>query len=263
MLIAGPSSSGKTTTIKRLAIFLATNLLKPKLISLDNYFVNRVDTPRDETGDYDYESLYALDLPLFNEHLNTLLSGGEISLPTYDFETGKRTYNGEKLQLEENSILLIEGIHGLNPKLTEQVEEKMKYRIYVSALTTLSIDDHNWVPTTDNRLLRRIIRDYRYRGTSAIDSIRRWPSVRRGEEKWIFPYQEYADAMFNSSLLFEISVLRDFGIEILKGVPNDAPEYAEAYRLLRFLNYFAPLKPDAIPPTSLLREFLGGSSFKY
>ncbi len=263
VLIAGPSSSGKTTTIKRLAIFLATNLLKPKLISLDNYFVNRVDTPRDETGDYDYESLYALDLSLFNEHLNTLLSGGEISLPTYDFETGKRTYKGEKLQLEENSILLIEGIHGLNPKLTEQVEEKMKYRIYVSALTTLSIDDHNWVPTTDNRLLRRIIRDYRYRGTSAIDSIRRWPSVRRGEEKWIFPYQENADAMFNSSLLFEISVLRDFGIEILKGVPNDAPEYSEAYRLLRFLNYFAPLKPDAIPPTSLLREFLGGSSFKY
>ncbi len=263
VLIAGPSSSGKTTTIKRLAIFLATNLLKPKMISLDNYFVNRSITPRDETGDYDYESLYALDLPLFNEHLNTLLSGGEISLPTYNFETGERSYKGEKLRLEENSILLIEGIHGLNPKLTEQVDEKMKYRIYVSALTTLSIDDHNWVPTTDNRLLRRIIRDYRYRGTSAIDSIRRWPSVRRGEEKWIFPYQENADAMFNSSLLFEISVLRDFGIEILKNVPNDAPEYAEAYRLQRFLNYFAPLKPDAIPPTSLLREFLGGSSFTY
>ena len=263
VLIAGPSSSGKTTTIKRLAIFLATNLLKPRMISLDNYFVNRVDTPRDETGDYDYESLYALDLPLFNEHLNTLLDGGEVSLPTYNFETGSRTYKGDKIHLDDNSILLIEGIHGLNPQLTAQIEEKMKYRVYVSALTTLNIDDHNWVPTTDNRLLRRIIRDYKYRGTSAVDTIRRWPSVRRGEEKWIFPYQENADAMFNSSLLFELSVLREYGFEVLKNVPNDAPEYSEAYRLLRFLNYFAPLKPDAIPPTSLLREFLGGSTFTY
>ena len=221
------------------------------MISLDNYFVNRVDTPRDETGDYDYESLYALDLPLFNEHLNTLLAGGEVSLPTYNFETGSRTYKGDKIHLDDNSILLIEGIHGLNPQLTAQIEEKMKYRVYVSALTTLNIDDHNWVPTTDNRLLRRIIRDYKYRGTSAVDTIRRWPSVRRGEEKWIFPYQENADAMFNSSLLFELSVLREYGFEVLKNVPNDAPEYSEAYRLLRFLNYFAPLKPDAIPPTSL------------
>lgn len=263
VLIAGPSSSGKTTTIKRLAIFLATNLLKPRMISLDNYFVNRTDTPKDETGDYDYESLYALDLPLFNEHLNTLIKGGEVSLPTYDFTTGSRVYKGEKIHLDDNSILLIEGIHGLNPKLTEDIDEVMKYRVYVSALTTLSIDDHNWVPTTDNRLLRRIIRDAKYRGTSALETIRRWPSVRRGEEKWIFPYQENADAMFNSSLLFELSVLKEYGLEVLRGVPNDAPEYAEAYRLMRFLYYFAPLKPDAIPPTSLLREFLGGSTFEY
>lgn len=263
VLIAGPSSSGKTTTIQRLAIYLATNLLKPRLISLDNYFVNRESTPRDETGDYDFESLYALDLDLFNSHLNTLLDGGEVSLPTYDFTTGKRVYHGEKLHIDEGSILLIEGIHGLNPQLTLQIEERMKYRVYVSALTTLSIDDHNWVPTTDNRLIRRIIRDHQYRGTSAVETIRRWPSVRRGEEKWIFPYQENADAMFNSSLLFELSALRDYGLGVLRGVPNDAPEYAEAYRLIRFLHYFAPLSTNSIPPTSLIREFLGGSSFNY
>ncbi len=263
VLIAGPSSSGKTTTTKRLGIYLMTNLLKPKMISLDNYFVNRETTPRDETGDYDYESLYALDLKQFNADLTALLRGEEVAMPTYSFEQGKRLYKGDTLRLEPNSILLIEGIHGLNPELTAAIEEQMKYRVYVSALTTLSIDDHNWIPTTDNRLLRRIIRDYKYRGTSAVESIRRWPSVRRGEEKWIFPYQENADATFNSSLIFELGVMKDYGEAILRDVPNDTPEYAEAYRLRRFLSYFKPIGERGIPPTSLLREFLGGSSFRY
>ncbi|MDE6309527.1 MAG: nucleoside kinase [Muribaculaceae bacterium] len=263
VLIAGPSSSGKTTTSKRLAIQLMTNLLKPRLISLDDYFVDRDKTPLDEWGDYDYESLYALDLKLFNEHINRLLAGEEVELPRYNFETGQREYRGDRISLPEGSILLIEGIHGLNPELTAHIPEVMKYRIYVSALTTLSIDDHNWVPTTDNRLLRRIIRDHKYRGVSATDTIRRWPSVRRGEEKWIFPYQENADAMFNSSLLFELGVMKEYGESLLKNVPHDIPEYAEAYRLLTFLGYFQPIGDKLIPPTSLLREFLGGSSFHY
>lgn len=263
VLIAGPSSSGKTTTTKRLGIYLTTNLLKPKMISLDNYFVNRDNTPRDETGDYDYESLYALDLDQFNADLTALLAGKEVEMPTYSFELGKRLYKGNTLRLEEDSILLIEGIHGLNPELTASIPEAMKYRVYVSALTTLSIDDHNWIPTTDNRLLRRIIRDHKYRGASAVESIRRWPSVRRGEEKWIFPYQENADSTFNSSLLFELGVMKDYGEAILRDVPNDAPEYAEAYRLRRFLSYFKQIPDRDVPPTSLLREFLGGSSFHY
>lgn len=263
VLIAGPSSSGKTTTTKRLGIYLTTNLLKPKMISLDNYFVNRDKTPHDETGDYDYESLYALDLDQFNADLTALLAGKEVEMPTYSFELGKRIYKGNTLRLEEDSILLIEGIHGLNPELTASIPEEMKYRVYVSALTTLSIDDHNWIPTTDNRLLRRIIRDHKYRGASAVESIRRWPSVRRGEEKWIFPYQENADSTFNSSLLFELGVMKDYGEAILRDVPNDAPEYAEAYRLRRFLSYFKQIPDRDVPPTSLLREFLGGSSFHY
>lgn len=263
VLIAGPSSSGKTTTTKRLGIYLTTNLLKPKMISLDNYFVNRDKTPHDETGDYDYESLYALDLDQFNADLTALLAGKEVEMPTYSFELGKRLYKGNTLRLEEDSILLIEGIHGLNPELTASIQEEMKYRVYVSALTTLSIDDHNWIPTTDNRLLRRIIRDHKYRGASAVESIRRWPSVRRGEEKWIFPYQENADSTFNSSLLFELGVMKDYGEAILREVPNDAPEYAEAYRLRRFLSYFKQIPDRDVPPTSLLREFLGGSSFHY
>lgn len=263
VLIAGPSSSGKTTTTKRLGIYLMTNLLSPKIISLDNYFVNRDQTPRDETGDYDFESLYALDLARFNADLRALLRGEEVALPTYNFEMGCRVYKEEKLKLDDNSILLIEGIHGLNPELTSEIEERMKYRVYVSALTTLSIDDHNWIPTTDNRLLRRIIRDYKYRGTSAVESIRRWPSVRRGEEKWIFPFQENADSTFNSSLIFELGVMKDYGEAILRDVPNDVPEYAEAYRLRRFLGYFRQIGERGLPPTSLLREFLGGSSFKY
>ncbi|MDE5969541.1 MAG: nucleoside kinase [Muribaculaceae bacterium] len=263
VLVAGPSSSGKTTTTKRLAIYLMANLLVPKMISLDNYFVDRTRTPRDETGDYDYESLYALDLEAFNKDLNDLLEGKEVSLPTYNFETGTRMYKGDKIKLGDNTVLLIEGIHGLNPQLTASIEEKMKYRVYVSALTTLSIDDHNWIPTTDNRLLRRIIRDYKYRGTSAIETIRRWPSVRRGEEKWIFPFQENADSTFNSSLIFELGVIKDYAMNVLRDVPHDAPEYSEAYRLMKFLSFFSPIGERIIPPTSLLREFLGGSSFHY
>ena len=263
VLIAGPSSSGKTTTTKRLAIQLMTNLLKPQMISLDDYYIDRELTPRDADGDYDYESLYALDLEQFNSDFNRILAGEEVELPTYNFELGRRQYKGNRIKLEEGSILLIEGIHGLNPELTANIPEAMKYRVYVSALTTLSLDEHNWVPTTDNRLLRRIIRDHKYRGTSAEETIRRWPSVRRGEEKWIFPYQENADAMFNSSLLFELGVIKDYAESVLRGVPSDVPEYAEAYRLRKFLSYFVPINPALIPSTSLLREFLGGSSFKY
>lgn len=263
VLIAGPSSSGKTTFTKRLAIQLMTNLLEPKMISLDDYFVNRDKTPRDADGDYDFESLYALDLDTFNRDLNALIAGEEIDLPTYNFELGQRVYKGRKLKLNDNSVLLIEGIHGLNPELTSHIDAKMKYMIYVSALTTLSIDDHNWVPTTDNRLLRRIIRDYKYRAVSAADTIKRWPSVRRGEERWIFPFQENADAMFNSSLIFELGVMKEFAEEILLGVPRDIPEYAEAFRLRKLLSYFTPITERLIPSTSLLREFLGGSSFHY
>lgn len=263
VLIAGPSSSGKTTFTKRLAIQLMTNLLEPKMISLDDYFVNREVTPRDIDGDYDYESLYALDLETFNRDLNALIASEEVNLPTYNFELGHRVYKGKKLKLNSNSVLLIEGIHGLNPELTAHIDAKMKYLIYVSALTTLSIDDHNWMPTTDNRLLRRIIRDYKYRGVSATDTIKRWPSVRRGEEKWIFPFQENADAMFNSSLIFELGVMKEFADDILNGVPRDIREYAEAYRLRKLLSYFTPITDRLIPSTSLLREFLGGSSFHY
>lgn len=263
VMIAGPSSSGKTTFTKRLGIQLMTNLLEPQMISLDNYFVNRDCTPLDENGELDYESLYSLDLKTFNSDLNALLRNEEVELPYYNFATGTREYRGDKMRLNPNSILLIEGIHGLNPQLTAQVPDEQKYRVYVSALTTISIDDHNWVPTTDNRLLRRIIRDNKYRGTSAVDTIKRWPSVRRGEEKWIFPFQENADATFNSSLLFELGVLKDRGEEVLRHVPHNIPEYAEAARLRTFLSYFHPIGEQYVPSTSLLREFLGGSSFKY
>ena len=262
VLIAGPSS-GKTTTTKRLGVQLMTNLLKPQLISLDNYFVNREFTPRDETGDYDYESLYALDLEQFNADLNAIIRGEEVELPYYNFELGCRQYRGDRIKLEEGSLLLIEGIHGLNPELTAHIAEDMKFRIYVSALTTVSIDDHNWIPSTDNRLLRRIIRDAKYRGTTPEETIRRWASVRRGEEKWIFPYQENADAMFNSSLLFELGVMKDYGEELLRRVPGDVAEYAEAYRLRKFLSYFQSIPIHSVPSTSVIREFLGGSSFKY
>ena len=263
VLIAGPSSSGKTTFTKRLAVQLRTNLLNPIQISLDNYFIDRHLTPLDENGDYDYESLYALDLEQFNSDLNAIIAGREVELPCYSFESGTRYWRGDKVRLGERSIILIEGIHGLNPQLTEAIDPRYKFMIYVSALTTLAIDDHNWVPTTDNRLLRRIIRDSKYRGTSALDTLRRWPSVRRGEQRWIFPYQENADMMFNSSLLFELGVMKSYGEAVLAAVPNTVPEYAQAYRLRKFLSYFRPIPSEMIPPTSLLREFLGGSSFHY
>ena len=263
VLIAGPSSSGKTTSSKRLAIQLMCNLIMPQIISLDDYFVNRTETPRDENGDYDYESLYALDLELFNTHLKALIAGEEVEMPTYNFTTGMREYRGKKLKLGNNSILLIEGIHGLNPELTADIPEDKKFRVYASALTTLSIDDHNWVPTTDNRLLRRMVRDHKYRGVSAVDTIARWQSVRAGEEKWIFPYQENADATFNSSLLFELGVMKEYAEPLLKQVPHNVPEYAEAWRLRMLLSYFLPISEKDIPSTSLLREFLGGSSFRY
>ena len=263
VLISGPSSSGKTTFCKRLQVQLTTNLLHPVGISLDDYFLNREDTPKDEHGEYDFESLYALDLPYFNKDLKKLLSGEEIDLPTFNFETGQRVFKGKKLKLRENSILVIEGIHALNPELTEFIDDKYKYRVYVSVLTSISLDNHNWLPTTDNRLLRRSIRDYRFRGYSAEDTINRWPSVRRGEDKWIFPYQENADAMFNSAMLYELAALRKFAEPILAQVPESSKANAEAYRLLRFLRYFNYIPTEELPGTSLLREFLGGGSFKY
>ena len=263
VLIAGPSSSGKTTFSKRLSIQLMTNGLKPYPISLDNYFVDREETPRDENGNYDYESLYALDLDLFNRQLQALLRGEEVELPRFNFNIGKKEYKGDKLKIDEHTILILEGIHALNPELTPHIPSENKFKIYVSALTTISLDDHNWIPTTDNRLLRRIIRDFNYRGYSAQETISRWPSVRAGEDKWIFPYQENADVMFNSALLFEFAVLRLHAEPILMGVPRNCPEYCEAYRLLKFIKYFTPVQDKEIPPTSLLREFLGGSSFKY
>ena len=263
VLISGPSSSGKTTFCKRLQVQLTTNLLHPVGISLDDYFLNREDTPKDEHGEYDFESLYALDLPYFNKDLKKLLSGEEIELPSFNFESGRRIFKGKKLKLRENSILVIEGIHALNPELTEFIDDKYKYRVYVSVLTSISLDNHNWIPTTDNRLLRRIIRDYRFRGYSAEDTINRWPSVRRGEDKWIFPYQENADAMFNSAMLYELAALRKFAEPILAQVPESSKANAEAYRLLRFLRYFNYIPTEELPGTSLLREFFGGVSFKY
>jgi uridine kinase len=263
VLISGPSSSGKTTFSKRLSVQLMTNGIRPYPVSLDDYFVDREHTPRDEKGDYDYESLYALDLDFFNAQLQALLRGEEVELPRFNFATGRREFRGEKLRIDDNMVLILEGIHALNPELTPQIPAESKFKIYVSALTTILLDDHNYIPTTDNRLLRRIIRDYKYRGYSAEETIRRWPSVRRGEDRWIFPYQENADAMFNSALLFELAVLKDYALPILRGVGNDKPEYSEAYRLEKFLTYFASVQDKDLPPTSLLREFLGGSSFHY
>lgn len=263
VLISGPSSSGKTTFRMRLEVQLMVNLLQPVGLSLDNYFVDRKLTPLDENGDLDFESLYALDLDLFNADLEKLLRGEKISLPTFNFTTGKREYKGEELQLDKKSVLVIEGIHGLNPELTPHIPEKNKFLIYVSALTAISLDNHNWIPTTDNRLLRRLVRDYRYRNYSAIDTLSRWASVRKGEEKWIFPFQENAEVMFNSAMIYELAALRKHAEPILLQVPNHAPEYAEAYRLLKFLRYFNYINDKELPPTSLLREFLGGSSFKY
>ena len=263
VLIAGPSSSGKTTFCKRLSVQLLASGVKPVQISLDDYFVNREETPKDEQGEYDYESIYALNIPLINEQFNALFNGQEVELPKYNFQTGSSEKSGNKLRLEENNVLVVEGIHALNPTLTAQIPDDKKFKIYASALTTILLDNHNYIPTTDNRLLRRIVRDYKYRGCSAQETIRRWPSVRAGENKWIFPYQEQADVMFNTAMLFELAVIKPQAEEVLEQVPENCEEYAEAYRLRKFLKYFSPLPFRALPPTSLLREFLGGSSFKY
>ena len=263
VLIAGPSSSGKTTTCKRLSVQLAVNSIKPVGISLDDYFLDRDKTPRDEKGDYDFEHLHALNLPLLNEQLSALFRGEEVELPRYDFPTGTSQKSGRRLRLGENEILVVEGIHALNPELTSLIPEEQIFRVYASALTTLLLDNHNYIPTTDNRLLRRIIRDHKYRAVTAQETIRRWPSVRAGENKWIFPFQENADAMFNTAMLFELAVIKGQAEPLLEQVPENCPEHAEAYRLLKFLRYIKPIPDTQIPPTSLIREFLGGSSFQY
>ena len=263
VLLAGPSSSGKTTSCKRLSIQLAVNGLKPLQISLDDYFVDREKTPKDASGEYDYESIYALDLDLINEQFNALFRGEEVELPKYDFQSGKSKKSGNKLKMNDNNVLVVEGIHALNPELTAHIPQEQIFRVYASALTTILLDNHNYIPTTDNRLLRRIIRDYKYRGVSAQETIHRWPSVRAGENKWIFPFQENADAMLNTAMLYELAVIKTQAEPLLQQVPENCEEYAEAYRLLKFLKYFKGIPYNNLPPTSLLREFLGGSSFQY
>ena len=263
VLLAGPSSSGKTTSCKRLSIQLAVNGLKPLQISLDDYFVDREKTPKDASGEYDYESIYALDLDLINEQFNALFRGEEVELPKYDFQSGKSKKSGNKLKMNDNNVLVVEGIHALNPELTAHIPQEQIFRVYASALTTILLDNHNYIPTTDNRLLRRIIRDYKYRGVSAQETIHRWPSVRAGENKWIFPFQENADAMLNTAMLYELAVIMTQADPLLQQVPENCEEYAEAYRLLKFLKYFKGIPYNNLPPTSLLREFLGGSSFHY
>ena len=263
VLISGPSSSGKTTFSKRLTIQLMVNGIRPVVISMDNYFVNREDTPRDENGEWDFEDVHAIDIPLFQQHLTALLEGETVKLPFYNFETGKREYRGETLKLEEDTIVILEGLHALNPELTPNIPRSATFKIYVSSLTTVNLDNHNWIPTTDVRLLRRIVRDYRYRGYSARETISRLDSVRRGEEKWIYPFQEEADVMFNSALLFELAVLKRHAEPILDEVPKYCDEYTTAHRLLKELSYFESIPEREIPPTSFLREFVGGSSFRY
>ena len=263
VLISGPSSSGKTTFAKRLGVQLRVLGLNPVLISLDDYFVDREKTPRDENGEYDYEALEAIDLEQFNDHLKRLERGESVDIPRYDFISGTRQWHDNPLQLDERSVLIVEGIHGLNPALTPGVPESRKFKIYVSCFTSVALDNVSRIATSDNRLLRRLTRDYRTRGNDALSTLARWESVRRGEEKHIFPYQENADVMFNSSLFYEISVLRRFAAPILREGPDTVPEYGEAKRMLKFLDNFIPISPEEIPPTSLLREFIGGSSFKY
>lgn len=259
VLLAGPSSSGKTTSCKRLSIQLAVNGLKPLQISLDDYFVDREKTPKDASGEYDYESIYALDLDLINEQFNALFRGEEVELPKYDFQSGKSKKSGNKLKMNDNNVLVVEGIHALNPELTAHIPQEQIFRVYASALTTILLDNHNYIPTTDNRLLRRIIRDYKYRGVSAQETIHRWPSVRAGENKWIFPFQENADAMLNTAMLYELAVIKTQAEPLLQQVPENCEEYAEAYRLLKFLKYFKGIPYNNLPPTSLLREFLGAA----
>ena len=263
ILIAGPSSSGKTTTSKRLSVQLMACGKRPVPISLDDYFVDREKTPLDENGKYDYESVYAMNIPLFTEQMNALIEGKSVELPRYNFQTGKSEMSGNVVNPTPETIFILEGIHALNPALTENIPAENKFKIYASALTTILLDNHNYIPTTDNRLLRRIVRDYKYRGCSARDTIARWPSVRAGEEKWIFPFQEEADVMINTAMLFEFGVLREQALPVLEEVPESAPEYSEAIRLRKFLSYLNPISIQALPPTSLLREFLGGSTFRY
>jgi len=263
VLIAGPSSSGKTTTCKRLSIQLVCNGIRPVPISLDDYFVDRELTPRDEKGDYDFESIRALNLELLNKQLMQLFKGEEVELPKYNFIKGKSEPSGVKMRMHPNDVLVVEGIHALNPELTAQIPDELKYRVYASALTTILLDDHNYIPTTDNRLLRRIIRDDKQRGCSAQTTIHRWASVRAGENKWIFPFQENADTMFNTAMIYELSAIKTQAEPLLERVPENCDEYAEAYRLRKFLSYFASIDHSVLPPTSLLREFLGGSSFTY
>ena len=263
VLITGPSSSGKTTFCKRLSIQLLACGLRPLSFSTDDYFVNRVDTPKLPNGDYDFDNIEAVDYHLLEDHLTRLMKGERVEVPEYNFSTGKREWNGKKLKLAGDTVLIIEGIHALNPLLTQQIENSLKYRIYISALTSISLDDHNWIPVHDNRLLRRIIRDYNKGAFTAQETIAQWKNVCEAEDKWIFPYQETADAMFNSALNIEFAVLRTHAEIILSSVPKNCPEYSEAHRLLKFIHYFLPVSDKEIPPTSIMREFLGGSSFKY
>lgn len=263
VLIAGPSSSGKTTFCKRLSIQLLANGIRPVQISLDDYFVDREKTPKDADGDWDYESIHALDINLINLQLSALFRGEEVELPKYDFLSGRSGMSGKRLRLADRQVLLVEGIHALNPELTAQIPKKQKFHVYISALTSILLDDHNYIPTTDNRLLRRIIRDHKYRGVSAQETIRRWPSVRAGETKWVFPFQENADVMFNTAMLYELAVIQEQAAPLLEQVPENCVEYSEAYRLRKFLSYITPIPSRALPPTSLVREFLGGSSFRY
>jgi uridine kinase len=263
VLISGPSSSGKTTFSKRLTIQLMVNGIRPVVISMDNYFVNREDTPRDENGEWDFEHLHTLDLPLFRQHLKDLLNGKTVSLPFYNFETGLREYRGDTLRLEKDTVVILEGLHALNPELIPDIPRETTFKIYVSAITTVNLDNHNWIPTSDVRLIRRIVRDYRYRGYSALETIARLSSVQRGEDRWISPFQEEADVMFNSALLFELAVLKRHAEPILDEVPKYCDEYTTAHRLRKYLSYFESIPEREIPPTSFLREFVGGSSFRY
>ncbi len=263
VFISGASSSGKTTFSKRLQIQLLVDGIKPEVLSMDDYFVNRVDTPKDTNGEYDFEHVNAVDLPFFRQQMTDLMGGKEVDLPTYDFTKGERVFRGNKLKLQKDSVLVIEGLHALNPCILPDVPRELTYKIYVSALATINIDNHNWIPTTDIRLLRRVVRDYKYRGYSARETIARCPSVVRGETKWVYPFQEEADVMFNSALIFEFAVLKRHAEPILQEVPKFCDEYSEAHRLLKFLQYFVPVPEREIPPTSFLREFVGGSSFRY
>ena len=263
VLISGPSSSGKTTFSKRLTIQLMVNGIRPVVISMDNYFVNREDTPRDENGEWDFEHLHTLDLPLFRQQLAELAEGKTVTLPFYNFETGKREFRGDTLKLEKDTVVILEGLHALNPELIPNIPRETTFKIYVSSLTTVNLDNHNWIPTSDVRLIRRIVRDYRYRGYSARETIARLDSVQRGEDRWIAPFQEEADIMFNSALLFELAVLKRHAEPILDEVPKYCDEYTTAHRLKKYLSYFESIPEREIPPTSFLREFVGGSSFRY